>query len=120
MFGFDEALPHETIGVIAQRRLADLVTDADHAHLDAEAIHLVQRDAHRILRAVELLGYLAEQVLDGKVEVLRAVLELRANEVVLFEVARREADHRVDDADVGGHGHGGLLRRKRAGMIGGS
>ncbi len=79
---------------------ADVAADADQADFDAEPVHLVQRDRDRIACAVQFLGHVLEHVFDREIELRRAVLQLLADEVVHFEVVGREADHRVDDADV--------------------
>lgn len=84
---------------------ADLAADADQAHLDAETVHLLERQRDRIAGPVKLFRHAFEHVFDGEFEVRRALLQLRADEVVHAEILGREADHGVDDTDVAGPGH---------------
>jgi hypothetical protein len=65
--------------------------DADQAALDAVLVHLVERDVDRVRRAVELLRYVLEHVLDGEVVAVAGlrVLQLLADELVLREVGGR-------------------------------
>ena len=81
--------------------------DADQSAFDAEAVHLVERDVDRVLRAVELLRHVLEHVLDGEVEAVAGfgIAKLLADEFVLREVVGGKADHAIDDRDVVGHSH---------------
>ena len=92
--------------MLLQGLTADVTADADQPDLDAEAIHLMQSDADRVARAIELLGHGLEHVLDREIELRRRVLELFADEIVHRKVLGRETDHGVHDADIGRHGHG--------------
>ena len=94
--------------VLLERALGVAAPDADKAPLDVVLVHLAQRHRDRILTRLGLLGDVLEHVLDRElVLVLRLrVLRLLGDELVeLLLVLDREADHAVDDRDVGGHRH---------------
>src|SRR5262249_32333459 len=111
--GIGAARGDEAVGVLAQRALAGLVAQrgADQRALDAVLVHLLERVADVVLVPAGL-RHVLEHVLDGELEGLEALLvaEQRAHEVVAaLRLGARNPHHEVDDPDVAGHGHGGLL-----------
>jgi hypothetical protein len=101
----DVAARDETVREPLQGQLGGLAGAADHALLDAEPVHLAQRDAHRVVGR-QVVRDVLEHVLRREGERLRLlVLELLTDEVVLRGAGLREGDHRVDDRDSGGEGH---------------
>jgi hypothetical protein len=117
--GIDRDGGDEAVGVLAQGAVAarvDVVErHADHPACNAPTIHLGERHGHGVGSIPEiLLRHLLEHVLRRELELLLrlAVLGLALDEVVgRVHVVVREADHRVDRADPGGHGHQAFLHR---------
>src|SRR6185312_11797810 len=110
--GVDAQRTDEAVRVVLQRALGVAAADADQSALDVVLVHLAQRDRDGVLTRLRLVGDVLEHVLDRElVLVLRLrVLRLLGDELVeLLLVLDREADHAVDDRDVGGHRHGGVL-----------
>ena len=105
-------LAERPLGVFDARRLL-AGGDADHGALDAVLVHQVEQALHRVRLRFDLRDVL-EHVLRGKLELVErlVVAQVGAEEVVVVTaVGFGEADHQVDHADVGRHGHGcGLLR----------
>ena len=77
----------------------------DHRPLDAVLVHQLERRRDVIDVLGEVRDFL-EHVLGRELVVLGLLAELRLEELVPVSlVARRYAEHEVDDADIGGHGH---------------
>ena len=83
----------------------------DHANGHAALVHLIKRVANRIFGFANfffLIRRRLKHVLGRKFKLFLGlcVLGLLGNELVLrLQVASRKANHRVDDRDVGRHGH---------------
>ena len=110
----------EAVGMLAERPLGVFDArrllaggDADHGALDAVLVHQVEQALHGIRLRLDLRDVL-EHVLRGELELVErlVVAQVGAEEVVVVTaVGFGKADHQVDHADVGRHGHGcGLLR----------
>ena len=104
----------EPVGVPAHRThvalaaVAGRVTEAhaDHRLLDAVAVHQVERGVDRVGRPEVHVGDVLEHVLGRELVVLRLLAQLRLEELVpVLLVAGRDAEHQIDDPDVGGHAH---------------
>ena len=108
--GVDLEAGDEATGV-ALLRLLGQRTRADEPHVDAPLVHLADRDGDAVVALVELVGHVLEHVARGELLGGLVVTAGRLAQVVvgLRRVRLREADHQVDGADVGGHGHAELL-----------
>ena len=107
--GIDVDAAEEPVGVIAQRpqRVVAAARHADHRPLDPVLVHQLEQTGHRVGLRLDLRDVL-EHVLRGELEVFErlTVAQVGAQEVVVVPaIGLREADHQVDHADVGRHGH---------------
>ena len=108
---FDAA--EEPVGVLtkrAQRVLGacTLEPDAEHAALDAELVHLLEQEAHRVVAGLGV-RHVLEHVLRGELELFQRfpVAQVGPQELVgTAGIAERRRNHEVDHADVGRHRHG--------------
>ena len=109
--GVDLEAADEATGMVLDRAVRRLGSRADHPDVDAPLVHLGDRHLDAVVALVEPVRDVLEHVAGGELPggLVLAVRRLPEVVVGLRRIGLREADHQVDRADVGGHGHAVLL-----------